>query len=88
MTHPASIAREQSGPKVQLWTERHSRALEDMVRQRWMTPPTHPLSILNRIAELGYANKCGQLFHPTTAADERVEMVRSWFADPQGGLFE
>lgn len=72
--------------RAQLWTERHSRALEDMVRQRWMTPPTHPLRILNRIAELGYANKCGQLFHPTPAADERVERVREWMKEPQGEL--
>jgi hypothetical protein len=70
----------------QLWTKRHSRALEDMVRQRWMTPPAHPLRVLNRIAELGYATKCGQLFHPTPAADERVEYMREWMTSPQGEL--
>lgn len=79
--NPARIAR------ANLWTDRHSRALEDMVRQRWMTPPTHPLRILVRIAELGYATKCGQLFHPTPAGDERVTLVRSWFESPQEELF-
>lgn len=74
--------------RAKLWTERHSRALEDMVRQRWMTPPTHPLRILNRIAELGYARKCGQLFHPTPAADERVECMREWMVSPQSSLLD
>lgn len=72
---------------TQFWTERHSRALEDMVRQRWMSPPTHPLRILDRIAELGYASKCGQLFHPTTAADESVKFMRELSQPRQGGLF-
>lgn len=74
--------------RAQLWTESHSRALNDMVRQRWMTPPTHPLKILNRIAELGYARKCGQLFHPTPAADERVKRAREWMVSPQASLLD
>lgn len=77
---PAHIAR------ADAWTNRHSRALRDMVRQRWMSPPAHPLRVLNRLAELGYARKCGQLFHPTPEADARVERMRRGMADPQGSL--
>lgn len=71
----------------QLWTESHSRALEEMVEQRFTTSPPHLLRVLKHIASVGYAYQCGRVFYPTVAGEERAAFGRELRKAPQMRLF-
>lgn len=75
-----------SAPRMQFWTKRHDRALEDMVRQQWMSPPAHPLSVLKHIAKVGYAYQCGRIFYPTPDGRAREAFGRQLRQSPQAEL--
>jgi hypothetical protein len=73
-------------PRRQFWTKRHDRALEDMVRQQWMSPPTHPLRVLKHIAKVSYAYECGRIFYPTPEGRAREKFGRELRQSPQAEL--
>lgn len=70
----------------QFWTKRHDLALEDMVRQQWMSPPAHPLRVLQHIAKVGYAYQCGRIFYPMLEGRAREKFRQEFRQSPQAEL--